>query len=607
MNILRTVLLSFIVVTFSGIAVAQSDFQGLIQSGDRLRDAQQFDQALDQYEAAFAHAMTDTDRGIAFAKQAEVYSDDLADYVAAGELAGKAIELQDAAPAARVTALKVLARCQMQTNADYPAAIRNLKEALSLRDVDWAKPVLLLMLGDCYRFSDDYAQAIAAYSRVAKSSQANTEVKAIAYLNAGIVNRYGLKNVERAKLFFQKAVQLHPELEPEAMRHQEVMTAEPLKPKGKDKDTESTSPLILAHYMPWFSAKSEQGHWGWHWTMDHFDPESIKDGKREIASKFYPLIGPYDSGDIDVLEFHLLTMKLAGIDGVIVDWYGRSDFRDYAVLHRNTTRLLQQCERLGMKFVICYEDQTIPALVEGGRIESMTQVSHAAEEINWLHKYWFKSPSYVRRDNQPVMLSFGHAGLSDTEWAQCLDAIDAPIMYYSQDYRRASAVGGFDWPSPAEGLTQNDRFLIASKRWRDFIPVAFPRFVDIYQEAAVHEGFPVIDDNDGETFRVTLEKSLASKCKMIQIATWNDWGEGTQIEPSQEYGYRDLEAILEYRCKFMEPTFSNQPVDLRLPHLLLSLRRTEAGKNKQTLDEISNAIAAGQLAKAKQLLDSWNR
>ena len=52
-------------------------------------------------------------------------------------------------------------------------------------------------------------------------------------------------------------------------------------------------------------------------------------------------------------------MKLAGIDGVIVDWYGLTDYRDYAVLHRNTTRMLQQCERLKMKFVICYEDQTI--------------------------------------------------------------------------------------------------------------------------------------------------------------------------------------------------------------------------------------------------------
>ena len=46
--------------------------------------------------------------------------------------------------------------------------------------------------------------------------------------------------------------------------------------------------------------------------------------------------------------------RLAGIDGVIVAWYGLTDFRDYPILHRNTTRLLETAERLKSKFVICY-------------------------------------------------------------------------------------------------------------------------------------------------------------------------------------------------------------------------------------------------------------
>ena len=163
-------------------------------------------------------------------------------------------------------------------------------------------------------------------------------------------------------------------------------------------------PTILAHYMPWYTARPFGDHWGWHWTMDHFDPEKERDGQRQIASKYYPLIGPYDSGDPHVLEYHLLLMKLSGVDGVIVDWYGLTDFRDYAVLHRNTTRLLQQCERLTMKFVICYEDQTIPALVEANRIEVSGRVPHAETELDWLGKYWFKSGSYLKMDNKPLLL-----------------------------------------------------------------------------------------------------------------------------------------------------------------------------------------------------------
>lgn len=88
----------------------------------------------------------------------------------------------------------------------------------------------------------------------------------------------------------------------------------------------STQRLILAHYMPWYTAKPYNSHWGWHWTMNHFDPERVVNGERELASHYRPLIGPYDSGDPHVLEYHLLLMKLAGIDGVIIDWYGLQDF-----------------------------------------------------------------------------------------------------------------------------------------------------------------------------------------------------------------------------------------------------------------------------------------
>ena len=98
--------------------------------------------------------------------------------------------------------------------------------------------------------------------------------------------------------------------------------------------------LILAHYMPWFESKDVSGKWGWHWTMNQFDPDKTgKDDLPEIAAHFHPLIGLYDSNDPHALECHLQQMKLAGIDGVIIDWYGTKDANDYAMLHRNTCLL----------------------------------------------------------------------------------------------------------------------------------------------------------------------------------------------------------------------------------------------------------------------------
>ena len=68
---------------------------------------------------------------------------------------------------------------------------------------------------------------------------------------------------------------------------------------------EDGRPLILVHTMPWFASKPVSGGWGWHWTMGRFDPERTDaSGSRAIASHYYPLIGPYDSSDPDVLEYH---------------------------------------------------------------------------------------------------------------------------------------------------------------------------------------------------------------------------------------------------------------------------------------------------------------
>lgn len=365
----------------------------------------------------------------------------------------------------------------------------------------------------------------------------------------------------------------------------------------------SKSKLLLAHYMPWYRAKPFSKTWGWHWTMNHFDPEKQTDGKREIASKYYPLIGPYDSADPDVLEYHLLLMKLAGIDGVIVDWYGLTNYRDYAALHHNTTQMLKQCERLNMKFVICYEDQTIPALVKAKRLAATDRVAHVVKEIDWLSKYWFKSGAYLKLDGQPLLLSFGQTGLTNEEWSQCLQQTQAKVTYISQHHRRQAAAGAFDWPVPSDALAKWDQFYDDSRRWPHAIPVAFPRFVDIYAEAKVRESYGRLEDDGGISFRRMLKRAAASRAAITQIATWNDWGEGTQIEPCQEFGYRDLEIIQELRRPEFGEGVKPTPVDLRLPiRILQQRRRATRDTQRNSLDRIAQLIATGDLTAARQAL-----
>lgn len=368
-------------------------------------------------------------------------------------------------------------------------------------------------------------------------------------------------------------------------------------------------PVILVHYMPWYVAKPASPVWGWHWTMNVFDPEKKEPGKRSIASHYTPLIGPYDSCDPVVIEYHLLLIKLAGLDGIIVDWYGLADLYDYPVIHRNTSALFPAAAKLGLKVGICYEDQTIPKLVQAGKLAEGDRVKHVRDELAWLRKNWFADRAYLTFDGRPVLLSFGNDGLTDREWQEALPKGADAVVYLSEQRRRPGAAGAFDWPVPKDGLARADRFIAESREWPVRMPAAYPRFHDIYAEAKVPGSHVEIADDAGRTFAWTLERALKGGAPLVQVVTWNDWGEGTQVEPSVEFGYRDLEAIQRMRRQLVKPAFVPAPDDLRLAHRLYLLRHEQAtriGLEKQ-LDEVAGLLASGQLAGARAMLEQIDK
>lgn len=85
-------------------------------------------------------------------------------------------------------------------------------------------------------------------------------------------------------------------------------------------------PLLLAFYHPWYG--TPDGSAGrWHkWDSfrfpDRYRPERrLPNGRHEIASADYPLIGPYDQGDPEVVRWHFRLAKAAGIDGFLCSWW----------------------------------------------------------------------------------------------------------------------------------------------------------------------------------------------------------------------------------------------------------------------------------------------
>ena len=369
-------------------------------------------------------------------------------------------------------------------------------------------------------------------------------------------------------------------------------------------------PLILVHYMPWYEAKPFSDTWGWHWRMDRFDPERRDaGGRREIASHYQPLIGPYDSADPDVLEYHALLMRVAGVDGVVADWYGNEDVNDYAMIHRRTAALFETLGRRGLRFAVCYEDRALRATAERQRLTPAQAVERGRAHLRFCDGTWFADPAYLSCGGKPLLLVFGPEYLKAPEqWAAMFAGLRHAPAFFTLHERRDPAVGSFAWPpmwAAGDDAVLDGKELDAyldAFHGRDGVKIAgaFPGFHDVYAEAGTQPSHGRLDAAGGETLRRTLARAVGSGSPFVQIATWNDWGEGTCVEPAREYGYARLETIQAARRELGGEPFRYRAADLRLPLRVYELRKrlALAGADRDVLDGAVDVLFAGNVAEA---------
>jgi hypothetical protein len=374
----------------------------------------------------------------------------------------------------------------------------------------------------------------------------------------------------------------------------------------------------MAHYMPWYQTPEEHGYWGWHWTMEHFTPSNEDEaGRPDIASYVMPLTGPYDSSDPALLEYQVLLMRLSGIDGVIVDWYGTEEFWDYATLNRSTQELFGYVQRAGLRFAICYEDQTVKHMVDHNHLPVGDVYSHGQEVMGYLQDTWFQEDAYLKVVGRPVLLVFGpQYFVQASDWDRLFSELDVrPALITLDDHTESAGLSSFPWPpmwAGTDGVLSQEaleryltRFYREAERWDYLVAGAFPGFKDIYEEAGIADETRYLDPREGETFRMTLQMALDRAPDVIQLITWNDYGETTVIEPTEEFGYQYLEMVQETRQATDPEAFPYTAEDLRLPLRLFELRKQYPRDDEvnATLDTVFDAILAGDLEGARTTLD----
>lgn len=218
-RIAGTVVAIVLVLVAAVPALAAGTYHDSLVAGDKALMAGKADDALAEYGAALGHSTSAGERALALGKKAYVLAYLTHDYTAARAAVSEGMAVKDLAPVARVTLLQVLAHCQMKADKNFMAAKSNLEEALTLEGVDWARPGLLLALGDCQREVGNKDDALATYAKVLALDNADVGAKAGAHICSGFIYQYDRRDAAKARECYAKVLELRPELKDEIDGH----------------------------------------------------------------------------------------------------------------------------------------------------------------------------------------------------------------------------------------------------------------------------------------------------------------------------------------------------------------------------------------------------
>lgn len=278
--------------------------------------------------------------------------------------------------------------------------------------------------------------------------------------------------------------------------------------------------VLLAFYYPWFSPET-------------FGPGLTSDVPAQ----------PYESDDPVAIGRHIDQAKAAGIDGFIVAWLGPGNRTDL-----NLARLLEQAAQRDFRITAYVETQAL-----GGPDE-------VAASLSYLLGTYGSHPNFLRKGVQPVLFFWRQQVFGPGTWDAIRQQVDPTWgTFWVAEGTTTGYLNAFDglhlfdisWsasPStPLETWSSRTRAAASIYGPRLFIPTIMPGYNDL----AVRGG-RVRDREGGSYYQSTMDAAMAVNPEWAVIVnSWNEWPEGTQLEPSASYGdfYLHLTAAFAARLK----------------------------------------------------------
>jgi hypothetical protein len=257
----------------------------------------------------------------------------------------------------------------------------------------------------------------------------------------------------------------------------------------------------------------------------------------------------------------------------------------------------------------------------------------------WLNLFIASGTQYYVTGTRPLFLMFsyetstsiGTSCLSPTEittWLNTFAPENRPVMmrqWFKNPDHIGVLNGQFDWPElysvsgmpPYVGYCDmddnndtmyNDRefgqYLLKNNYADFYMSGVWPGFND-YAVWGWGGGPRLMPRYDGRLYDSTWDWVIDNNLPVVQIATWNDWFEGTIIEPAVEFGSLYLQKTFAKSAEFKNLPVSPVP-DFNVPVWIYRLRDiTDDPYVLGDLTAACNYIKAGQFEQAKNIVAFW--
>ncbi len=279
------------------------------------------------------------------------------------------------------------------------------------------------------------------------------------------------------------------------------------------------SPLVLAFYYAWFDEQT--------WR-----PDNVVD---------YPKI-QYTSKASEQIAYHILQAKNAGIDAFVVSWWGRGNPTE-----DNFKIVLDQAQQVGFKAAIDFE-LTSPFY---------NGLGDAVRELQYAQNVLAKHPAYLKVDGKPVIFFWRQQFYSVDQWAAVRAQIDPNQNFIwiaegiDESYQRVFDGHHLYMVAWAKNVyTELNKWPRRVKKFgaeKIWVATVNP---GADNRKAKQPEILVRDRENGAFYKEMWRAAFSTSPDWIIINSWNEWVEGTMIEPSVTYGDLYLNITREFAAIF---------------------------------------------------------